>query len=177
MGVCNCSMFCCTLLYVHSSIAIILMGKRELVALLNLSFWCLVMVERLFLTMPWGYLRFVIVVFPDHTQLLFLILEPNNTVIKISNYNSAGQGLSIWTMSKGQAHVRFGLIAYPQKPLIITHSGVSRGTRCLKVNQSLLQLSYFVYVKSESPGEVMRTCRLVRAFATRQCNKDHHLVC
>ena len=34
---CNCSMFCCTLLYVHSSIAIILMGKRELVALLNLS--------------------------------------------------------------------------------------------------------------------------------------------
>ena len=27
-------MFCCTLHYVHSSIAIILMGKRELVALL-----------------------------------------------------------------------------------------------------------------------------------------------
>ena len=37
VGICNCSMFCCTLLYVHSSIAIILMGKRELVALLNLS--------------------------------------------------------------------------------------------------------------------------------------------
>ena len=45
-------MFCCTLLYVHSSIAIILMGKRELVALLNLSSWCLVMVERLFLGVP-----------------------------------------------------------------------------------------------------------------------------
>ena len=30
VGVCNCSMFCCTLLYVYSSIAIILMGKREL---------------------------------------------------------------------------------------------------------------------------------------------------
>ena len=42
-------MFCCTLLYVPSSIAIILMGKRELVALLNLSSWCLVMVEQLFL--------------------------------------------------------------------------------------------------------------------------------
>ena len=66
-------MFCCMLLYVHSSIAIILMGKRELVALLNLSFWCLVMVERLFLTVPRGCLRFVIVVFPDHTHLLFLI--------------------------------------------------------------------------------------------------------
>ena len=46
MGVCNCSIFCCTLLYVHSSIAIILKGKRELIALLNLSSWCLVMVER-----------------------------------------------------------------------------------------------------------------------------------
>ena len=72
MRVCNCSMFCCTLLYVNSSIAIILMGKRELVALLNLSSWCLVMVERLFLAVPRGCLRFVIVVFPDHTQLLFL---------------------------------------------------------------------------------------------------------
>ena len=72
MGVCNCSMFWCTLLnYVHYSNAIILMGKRELVALLNLSSWCLVMVELLFLAVPWGCLRFVIVVFPDHTHLQF----------------------------------------------------------------------------------------------------------
>ena len=33
MGFCNCSMFCCALLCVHSSFAIISMGKRELVAL------------------------------------------------------------------------------------------------------------------------------------------------
>ena len=65
-------MFCCTLLYVHFSIAIILMGKRKLVALLTLSSWCLVMVEQLFLAVPWGCLRFVIMVFPDHTHLLFL---------------------------------------------------------------------------------------------------------
>ena len=76
MGVCNCFMFCCTLLYVHSSIAIILMGKRELIALLNLSSWCLVMVERLFLAVPRGCLQFVIVVFPDHTHLLFLSKHP-----------------------------------------------------------------------------------------------------
>ena len=44
----------CTLLYVHSSIAIILMGKKELVDMLNLSSWCLVMVERLFLAVPRG---------------------------------------------------------------------------------------------------------------------------
>ena len=72
MGVFNCSMVCCTLLYVHSSIAIILMGKRELAALLNLSSWYLVMVKWLFLAVPWDCLRFVIVVFPDHTHLLFL---------------------------------------------------------------------------------------------------------
>ena len=73
MGVCNRSMFCYTLLYVHSSIAIISKGKRELIALLNLSSWCLLMVEPLFLAVPRGCLRFVIVtvVFPDHTHLLF----------------------------------------------------------------------------------------------------------
>ena len=68
-------MFCCTLLYVHSSIAIILMGKRELIALLNLSSWCLVMVERLFLAVLRGCLQFVIVVFPDHTHLLFFSIS------------------------------------------------------------------------------------------------------
>ena len=76
MGVCNCSMFCCTLLYAHCSIAIMLMGKRELVALLDLSRRCLVMVERLFLAVSWGCLQFVIVVFPDHTHLLFMTFEP-----------------------------------------------------------------------------------------------------
>ena len=65
----------CTLLYVHFNIAIILMGKRELIALLNLSSWCLVMVERLFLAVPRGCLQFVIVVYPDHTHLLFFITK------------------------------------------------------------------------------------------------------
>ena len=73
--------------------------------------------------------------------------------------------------------MRFGLIAYPKKPLIIAHSGVSRRTGCLKVVRSLLQLAYFVYAGIESPSEVMRTCRLVGAFATRGCNKNHHLEC
>ena len=63
--------------------------------------------------------------------------------------------------------MRFGLIAYPKKPLIIAPSGVSRETRCLKVVWSLLQLAYSVYARSESPDELMRTCRLVGAFATR----------
>ena len=49
------------------------MGKRELVALLNLSSSYLVMDERLFLAVPQGCLQFVIVVFPDHTYLLFII--------------------------------------------------------------------------------------------------------
>ena len=93
MGVCNCSMFCCTLLYVHSSIAIILMGKRELVALLNLSSWCLVMVERLFLA--------VIVVFPDHTHSLFLFgLRANSGPIACADWMGYPKidkrGFSLW---------------------------------------------------------------------------------
>ena len=65
-------MFCCSLVYDHSSFAIILIGKRELVALLSLSSWCLVMVVWLFLALPWVCLRFLIMVFPDQTHLLFL---------------------------------------------------------------------------------------------------------
>ena len=68
------------------------MGKRELIALLNLSSWCLVMVERLFLAVPRGCLQFVIVVFPDHTHLLFLnqfthlssVSGSNDDVIKMN---------------------------------------------------------------------------------------------
>ena len=80
----NCSMFCCALLCVHSSIAIILMRKRELIALLYLSSWCLVVVERVFLTVPRGCLQFVIVVFPDHTFLLFL--KANHYPFKKSHF-------------------------------------------------------------------------------------------
>ena len=80
VGVCNCSVFCCTLLCVRSSTAIILIGKRELVALLILSSWCLAMVGRLLLAMPRGCPRFVIVVFPDHTHLLFLLVKFNHMV-------------------------------------------------------------------------------------------------
>ena len=72
MGFCNCSMFCYALLYVHSGFAIILIGKKELVASLSLSSWCLVIVVWLFLAVPWVFLQFVIVVFPDHTHLQFL---------------------------------------------------------------------------------------------------------
>ena len=39
LNYCNCSMFCFALLFVHSSFAIILIGKREMVVFLSLSFW------------------------------------------------------------------------------------------------------------------------------------------
>ena len=65
-------MFCCALLCVHSSFSIILMGKREPVALLCMSSWCPMIAVWLFRTAPWVCLQFVIVFFPDHTQLLFL---------------------------------------------------------------------------------------------------------
>ena len=74
-------MFCCTLLYVPSSFAIILLGKRELAALLSLFSWCLVIVLWLFLSVPWVCLQLVIVVFSDHTHLLFLVQFVNLTFL------------------------------------------------------------------------------------------------
>ena len=99
-------MFCCTLLYVHSSIAIILMGKRELIALLNLSSWCLVMVEQLFLAVTRGCLQFVIVVFADHTHLLFLTLVLIFVLFMScvchtfasALWSPAGKGLTFWLL-------------------------------------------------------------------------------
>ena len=55
--------------------------SADLVALLSLSFWCLVIVVWLFLAVPWVCLQFVIVVFPDHTHLLVLIQTPHHAVI------------------------------------------------------------------------------------------------
>ena len=49
VGFCNCSILCCALLCVLSSFAIILMGKRELVALLRLSSGGILIVVCLFL--------------------------------------------------------------------------------------------------------------------------------
>ena len=68
------------------------MWKKELVTLLNLSSCCLVMVEQLFLTVPRGCMWFVIVVFPDHTHLLFWIfsfLSNRNVFCKIGNFSIA----------------------------------------------------------------------------------------
>ena len=53
VGVCDCSVFCCTLLCVRSGVAVVLVGRGGgLVALLALSSWCLVVVGRLFLAVP-----------------------------------------------------------------------------------------------------------------------------
>ena len=73
MGFCNCSMVCCVLLCVHSSFAIFLMEKRELV---SFALFIFVIVVWLFLAMAWVCLQFVIVVFPDHTH--YFCVWPDN---------------------------------------------------------------------------------------------------
>ena len=66
------SLFCYALFCAHSSFAFILRGKRELVALLSLSSWCLVIVVWLFIAVPWVGLQCMIGVLPDHTRLRFI---------------------------------------------------------------------------------------------------------
>ena len=76
-------MFCCTLLYIQSSFAIILMRKRGLDALLSLSSWC----EWLFLAVPWVCLQFVIAVFPDQTHLLFSPVTISESLFTLFLFN------------------------------------------------------------------------------------------
>ena len=61
------------------------MEKRWLLCLV-----CLVMVVCLLLAVPWVCLRFVIVIFPDHTHLLFLCNDSCDCVawllLKVSPY-------------------------------------------------------------------------------------------
>ena len=58
----------------------ILMGKRELVALLSLSSRCLVTIVWLFIVVPRVCLPFTMVVFPNPTHLLFLIYMTKITI-------------------------------------------------------------------------------------------------
>ena len=73
VGVLCLSLYCYALLCVYSSFAIILKRRRKLVALLSLSYRCIVTINVpwLLLTLPWVGLQCMIVVFPDHIHSLF----------------------------------------------------------------------------------------------------------
>ena len=65
MGPLCLSLFCCAVLCVHSGFAVVFGRGRKLVALLLLTYGCIIAVNvlRLFLTGPWVGLQCVIVVF------------------------------------------------------------------------------------------------------------------
>ena len=104
-------------------------------------------------------------IFKRDTMIINHLLELSGTRVKYLDHEKMAYKHEIWSYR------------ISKKPLRIAHSGMSRETRCLKVVWSLLQLACFVHARSEIPGKVMRTCRLVGAFATRTCNKNHHLMC
>ena len=73
VGVLCLYLLCYALLCVHSSFAIILKRNRKLVALLLLSYRCVVTINVLwlFLTVPWVSLQCVIEVFSDYSHFHF----------------------------------------------------------------------------------------------------------
>ena len=103
-------MFCCMLLYIPSSFAIILMEKRELVALLSLSSWCLVIVVWLFLAVPCVCLQFVIVVFPDHTHYFNCTQLPDRTNVTVFN------GFNVDFTSRSSDIIMLGRLKRPESP-------------------------------------------------------------
>ena len=98
------------------------MEERELVALLNLSSWCLVMDEWLFLGVPLGCLRFVIVIFPDHTHLLFF-----NTRKKLFTQKFLKQGYQYHKLRKTFSkfyRLYYDLISIFNIGLTLMHKGL-----------------------------------------------------
>ena len=73
VGVLCLYLFCYALLCIDSSFPIILKRNKKLVALLLLSYRSSVTINVLwlFVNVPWVGLQYAIVVFPDHTHLLF----------------------------------------------------------------------------------------------------------
>ena len=90
LGVLCLSLFCYALLCFHSSFAIIMKRKRNLIALLLLSFRCIITINVvwLFLIVPWVGLQCVVVVFPDHTHLLFGTLDTMHVVYPLHHSGS-----------------------------------------------------------------------------------------
>ena len=86
VGVLCLSLFCYALRFVHSSFAIILKRKRELITLLLLSFGCLVTVNVpwLFPPLPWVGLQCVIVVYSYSRTLTLPILK---TIINLQTFS------------------------------------------------------------------------------------------
>ena len=133
MGVYNCSTFCCTLLHVHSSIAIILIRKKELVALLSLSSWCLVMVMWYFLAVPCICLQFVIVAFPNHAHLLLFTFILHQGLLKPEFYGDLVYKLKKIVGSNNFSAQFIKIISHYKK--IGYNINVLQQTVCLVVNQ------------------------------------------
>ena len=74
------------------------------------------MVERLFLAVPRGCLRFVIVVFPDHTNLLFYTAVKDNLSDSWSEELSPGQNVVyiIDAIAFIQKHEWFGCTTFDE---------------------------------------------------------------
>ena len=85
------SLFCYALLYVHSRFAINLKRKRKLVALLLLSYRCIVTLSvlLLFFTVPLVGLQCVIVVFPDQTHCLIYMQKSVHTKMMAQRSSAA----------------------------------------------------------------------------------------
>ena len=129
-------MFCCTLLYVPFSFAIILMGKRELVASLSLSSWCLVIVVWLFLAVQCVCLQFVIVVFPDHTHY-FSIYRYISTTEGDTRWHSLNQVL-------GSKLLLF-VSSYLKMLVVLVVSEIRKSIACIIVLRTKQCSNWFLY--------------------------------
>ena len=171
------SLFWSSLLCVLSSFAIILTRKRELVALLLLSFGCLVTVNVLwlFLTMPWAGLQCVIVIFPDHNHyfsslellllykdiltdpyLAYLLYSPGiPPLIRASTWELFLPFLTLLVWCGPDSNPR------PPVPRDFAINGIFFG---LPISKKGVNKSFFFISRAKFAWVLRRTVRLIEAF-------------
>ena len=85
--------------------------------------------------------------------------------------------VSLLLMINGQAHGILILTAHAQKPPFSAHLDISSGARSLNFGLGLHLHSYVMHTSSEGSDETAHVRSLVRALASRRCDKYHKLVC
>ena len=115
-------------------------GRESWLLCIILSSWCLEMVERLFLAVPRGCLQFMIVVFPDHTHLLFLneieIYHP--TTVKFEMDSSKWQRREIPLVING---LRRCIFLWLSVNWCLWPSGLSVSSYALRLSHQFMYMS------------------------------------
>ena len=89
----------------------------------SIPFQYMINIYPLFLAVPWGCLRFVIVVFPDHTHLLFMVKRLIATVSTYQSFHKKEGKIVVHILHEKQTC--FGKVKYIRMATLMSYSDVN----------------------------------------------------